>query len=158
MRPPAAAPHPTHLVCHSSRACRQSDLLPVRMRTSWPRRQLPVVRADPQRAKTSLYGTLDLHSGCEIIIESRDMDGAATVQHLEQVLATYQVQRIPLLWDRASWHGGQLVRQLLAANPRLEVLSSPVADPDLNAQKHAGEAAHRAGQSKPWSSARRFPE
>lgn len=121
-----------------------------------PRRQPPVVRADPQRDKISFYGTLDLRSGCEIVTESPDMNGAATVQHLEHVLAAYPGQRILLLWDRASWHKGPLVRELLAANPRLEVMSFPVASPDLNPQEHVWKATRRAVSHN--HAQRRLPE
>ncbi len=121
-----------------------------------PRGQTPVVRADPQRDKTSFYGTLDLRSGCELVTESPDMNGAATVQHLERVLAAYPGQRILLLWDRASWHKGPLVRELLAANPRLEVLYFPVASPDLNPQEHVWKATRRAVSHN--HARRRLPE
>ena len=109
-----------------------------------PRRQPPLVRADPQRDKTSFYGTLDLGSGRQIVTESPDMTGTATVQHLAQVLAAYPGQRILLFWDRAPWHKGPLVRQLLADNPRLEVMLFPVASPDLNPQEHVWKATRRA--------------
>ncbi len=109
-----------------------------------PRRQPPTVRADPQRVKTSFYGTLDLRSGSEIVTESADMNGAATVQHLERVLATYPGKRILLFWDRASWHKGPLVRGVLAANPRLETLEFPVASPELNPQEHVWKATRLA--------------
>jgi hypothetical protein len=54
-----------------------------------PRRQAPRVRVDPQRDKTSFYGTLDLLSGREIVAQSPDTNGAATVEHLTHVLAAY---------------------------------------------------------------------
>lgn len=109
-----------------------------------PRRQPPTVRVDPQRTKTSFYGTLDLSSGCEIVTESPDLNGGATVQHLEHVLAAYPGKRILLFWDRASWHKGQLVREWLAAHPWLETIEFPVASPDLNPQEHVWKATRRA--------------
>ena len=109
-----------------------------------PRRQPPLVRVAAQRDKLSFYGTLDLRSGGEIVTEASDLNGATTVQHLEQVLAAYPEQNILLFWDRASWHKGPLVRELLAANPRLEVISFPVASPDLNPQEHVWKATRRA--------------
>lgn len=76
--------------------------------------------------------------------ESPDMNGAATVQHLEQVRAAYPGKRILLFWDCACRHNGPLVRELLAANSRLEMLQFPVAAPDLNPQAHVWKATHRA--------------
>ena len=109
-----------------------------------PRRQPPVVRVDPQRDKTSFFGTLDLSTGREIVTESTDMNGAATVEHLTQILEAYPGRPILLLWDRASWHKGPLVREFLAANPRLELMYFPVAAPDLNPQEHVWKATRRA--------------
>jgi transposase len=109
-----------------------------------PRRQAPRVRVDPQRDKTSFYGTLDLLTGCEIVTESPDMNGAATVEHLTHVLAAYPERSILLFLDRASWHKGPLMCGFLAANPRLVIMYFPVAAPDLNPQEHVWKATRRA--------------
>lgn len=104
-----------------------------------PRRQPPIVWVDPQRTKTSFFGMLDLSSGDEIETESPDLNGTATVQHLEQVLAAYPGKRILLFRDRTSWHKGPLVQALLAANPQLETIVFPVATPDLNRRSMSGK-------------------
>lgn len=109
-----------------------------------PRRQPPVVRVDPQRDKTSFYGTLDLLTGGEIVTASPVMNGIVTVEHLTKVLETYPERPILLLWDRAPWHKSKPVREFLAANPRLEVMHFPVAAPDLNPQEHVWKATRRA--------------
>jgi len=109
-----------------------------------PRRQPPVVRVDPRRDKTSFYGTLDLATGNDIVTESPKMNGAATVEHLAKVLDTYPGRPILLLWDRATWHKGPLVREFLAAHPRLELMYFPVAAPDLNPQEHVWKTTRGA--------------
>jgi transposase len=103
-----------------------------------------VVRSDPQRDKISFYGTLNLHTGQEIVLRTAEMKGARSVEHLEQILATYPTQHIVLFWDRASWHKGILVRQFLEAHPRLEVVYFPVAAPELNPQEQVWKATRRA--------------
>jgi transposase len=102
------------------------------------------VKVDPRRDKTSFYGTLDLTTGKEIVTESPHMNGAATVEHLAQVLDAYPERPILLFWDRATWHKGPLVREFLDAHPRLEVMHFPVAAPDLNPQEHIWKAARQA--------------
>lgn len=72
------------------------------------------------------------------------MNSVATAQHLEAVLATYPEDPLLLLWDRAKWHGGEAVRQVLAANPRLEVMKLPVAAPELNPQERVWKATRTA--------------
>ncbi|NIR93228.1 MAG: hypothetical protein GWO08_05990, partial [Gammaproteobacteria bacterium] len=61
--------------------------------------------------------------------------------HLQQILVTYPEQQILLFWDRAKWHGGPAVAQVLADNPRLEVMKYPPATPDLNPQEQVWKAA-----------------
>jgi len=108
-----------------------------------PRGQTPVIRADPSRDKTSFYGTLDLKTGREIVTPSPTMNSDATAQHLQQILDTIPTGPILLLWDRAPWHAGQPVRDLLAANPRLDIMRFPVAAPDENPQEHVWKDTRR---------------
>jgi hypothetical protein len=51
---------------------------------------------------------------------------------------------ILLLWDRGPWHFGKPIRDVLQANPQLEVMLFPTASPDLNPQEHVWKAARRA--------------
>ena len=74
-----------------------------------PRGQTPLIRSDTQRDKVYFYGTLNLHTGQEIVLRSEEMNAADSVQHLEQLLATYPNRPIVLFWDRSSWHKGKMV-------------------------------------------------
>jgi len=103
-----------------------------------------VIRVHPGREKVNFYGTLNLLTGQEIAMRSEVMNAEATAEHLEQVLEAVPDVPILLLWDRAPWHLGQPVRDVLEANPRLEVMFFPVATPDLNPQEHVWKATHRA--------------
>jgi len=106
-----------------------------------PRGQTPLVRVVAQRDKTNFYGTLDLRTGTETVTETTKMDAEHTAVHLQQILATYPERPILLLWDRAPWHYGPAIRDILAANPRLELMYFPTATPDLNPQEHVWKAA-----------------
>ena len=105
-----------------------------------PRGQTPIVRVHPSRDKVSFYGTLNLHTGQAVTTREEKMNGEATARHLEKVLATYPDVPILLLWDRAKWHGGPVVRALLQAHPRIEVMRFPTAAPDLNPQEMVWKA------------------
>jgi transposase len=107
------------------------------------RGQTPVLRSDTQRDKVNFYGTLDLHTGQEIVLRTTEMNAQVSIQHLEQLLAAYPNRPIVLFWDRASWHKGPLVGDFLAANPRLEIMYFPVGAPDLNPQEHVWKATRR---------------
>lgn len=108
------------------------------------RGQTPVVRAHPGREKVNFYGTLHLRTGQEIAMQSDVMNAEASARHLEQILNAIPDVPILLLWDRAPWHRGQPIRDVLEANPRLEVLYFPVAAPDLNPQEQVWKATRRA--------------
>lgn len=108
-----------------------------------PRGRTPVVYASPCRRKTNFYGTLDLTTGEVITTRSDEMNAEATATHLRQVLEAVPDRPILLLWDRAPWHRGTAIRQLLSAHPRLEVMRFPVASPELNPQEQVWKATRQ---------------
>jgi transposase len=109
-----------------------------------PRGQTPVIRADPGRKCTHFFASLNLHTGVDIVMRADTMNAETSSQHLLQILK--QVPEVPIvvLWDRAPWHRGQAIRDVLAAHPRLQLIYFPVAAPDLNPQEHVWKAARRA--------------
>ena len=109
-----------------------------------PKGQTPVVRAHPGREKVCFYGTLDLRTGRDIVTRAQVMNAETTAEHLTQILEALPELPIVLFWDRAPWHSGQPVRDVLAANPRLEIMRFPVAAPELNPQEHVWKAVRRA--------------
>ncbi|MHC4516416.1 MAG: IS630 family transposase [Planctomycetota bacterium] len=114
------------------------------MRTFAPVGQTPIVRVDPQRDKVSFYGTIDLETGRVIAHRSPKMNAEVTARHLQQILDAIPDRNILLLWDRAPWHHGAPIRQVLERNPRLEIMLFPVAAPDMNPQEHVWKATRRA--------------
>jgi transposase len=114
------------------------------MRVWSPIGQTPVVAVDPGRKKTHFYGTLNLRTGDEYVMQAEKLNAATTALHLEQLLAALPKVPILLLWDKARHHMGESVRQLLAQNPRLQLLFFPTASPDLNPQEHVWKAARSA--------------
>jgi transposase len=113
--------------------------------TVWaPRGQTPVVRADPSRKSTHFFGALNLHNGQDIVMRAETMNAETASQHLLKILNAVPDVPIVMFWDRAPWHRGQSIRDVLAANPRLELIYLPVAAPDLNPQEHIWKAARRA--------------
>jgi len=113
--------------------------------TVWsPQGQTPVVRVDPGRSKVGFYGTLNVKTGTEIVTRSTVFNAATSAQHLQQVLDAFPQQPILFFWDRAPWHFGEPIRQILTANPCLEMIYYPVATPDLNPQEQVWKQTRRA--------------
>lgn len=109
-----------------------------------PSGQTPIVRADPGRAMTHFYGTLNLQTGQEIAMRSDLMNAEVSAQHLEMLLEAHPEVPIVLFWDRAPWHRGQPIDTVLEEHPRLEIIFFPTASPDLNPQEHVWKAVRKA--------------
>ncbi len=109
-----------------------------------PRGHTPVARLHPGRDKVNFYGSVNLKTGQDMVMRSEVMNSEASARHLEQVLKEIHNVPILLLWDRAPWHFGQAVKDVLSANPRLEIIYFPVASPDLNPQEHVWKATRCA--------------
>ena len=118
------------------------------MRVWAPQGQPPVVAADPGRAKTHFYGTLNLRTGAELVMQAEKLNAKTSAEHLEQLLQAHPEVPLLLLWDRAPWHHGEAIRAVLAANPRLEIVQFPVAAPELNPQEHVWKATREAVSHK----------
>ena len=134
------APHTVLLASDEAALYLQATTMAV-----WAARgQTPLIRVDPGREKLNFYGTLNLRTGQQHVTRTANMNAASTVQHLQTLLDAYPQQPLLLLWDRAPWHRGSPIRDLLAANPRLELIELPVAAPDLNPQEQVWKATRRA--------------
>lgn len=106
--------------------------------------QTPIARADPGRAKTNFYGTLNLKTGQEIAMRSDIMTAEVSAQHLEMLLEVNPDVPIILFWDRAPWHRGKPIDKVLEEKPRLEIIFFPTASPDLNPQEHVWKDVRKA--------------
>lgn len=106
--------------------------------------QTPIVATHPGREKVNFYGTLNLQTGSVIAQRTEKMNARTTASHLEQILATVPDVPILLLWDRAPWHRGEAIREVLEVNPRLEIMYLPTAAPDLNPQEQVWKATRTA--------------
>lgn len=100
------------------------------------RGQTPLVRVSGQRDHVHFYGALNLCTGHEFALPCPQMTSVETAAFLRDLFTCYPDQPILLLWDRANWHKGQPVADLLAAHPRVETVFFPPASPDLNPQEH----------------------
>ncbi len=98
--------------------------------------QTPVVRVSPQRDHVHFYGAVNLSTGHEFALPTAEMNGQITATFLRDLLLCYPTQPILLLWDRAKWHKGETLRQVLAEHPRLDTVFFPPASPHLNPQEH----------------------
>lgn len=107
------------------------------------RGQTPIVRVDPGRTKVGFYGTINLHTGEELVTRSTELNNTMSAQQLQEILDRHPARRIVLLWDRAKWHRGPAIRKLVAENPRLQLIEFPTPAPDLNPQEQVSKQTRR---------------
>lgn len=113
-------------------------------RVWFPRGQTPVVKVSPQREVAHFSGALELRSGREVAVPAPRQCREVTADFIRLLLLLFPQPHILLLLDRASWHFGPLIDQLLDENPRLELMYFPPACPDLNPQEHVWNHAREA--------------
>jgi hypothetical protein len=77
------------------------------------------------------------------------MTATFTPQQLLQILTTIPDKPIRLLWDRATWHRGAPIRQVLADNPRLDFMAFPVTPLELNLQEQVWKSGSPSSQPQP---------
>ena len=106
--------------------------------------QTPIVRVSPQRDQVHFYGALAVRQGREIAMTASEETSTVTANFLMLLLVLFPTQPILLLLDRAPWHFGPDIDQLLADNDRLRVMYFPPACPQLNPQEHVWEQARDA--------------
>jgi hypothetical protein len=104
----------------------------------------PIVRITPNRHPIHFYGALDVRHGRDMAISTEEETTAMTVNFLMLLLMLFPTQDLLLLLDRAPWHFGPELDQLLAENDRLDLVYFPPACPELNPQEHVWEQTREA--------------
>lgn len=111
----------------------------------WARRgQTPTIRIATQREYVHFYGALNVLTGQQTTLTLPKQSGEMTCHFLEHILACYPDRAILILWDRAKWHQGQLIKAFLAEHPCIQTLHFPPASPHLNPQEHVWECTRDA--------------
>ncbi len=82
--------------------------------------------------------------GREIAVTAPEQTTEITADFLRLLLVLLPTQPILLLLDRAPWHHGPALDQVLGENPRLELVYFPPACPDLNPHEHVWERTRDA--------------
>lgn len=131
-------------------------LSPTVRRTWAPRGQTPVLTAWARHDRLSVIAALCVRPDGSCIrlyfrVRRGNFDGPAVVGFLKHLC---RVVRTPMLlvWDRASIHRGEAVKEFLRTHPgRIHIEPLPGYAPDLNPVEHVW------GQSKGWDLANFCP-
>lgn len=115
----------------------------------------PIMKVHKSKESMKLYGGLSLKTQTEIVRVAKAMDSEETIRYLELIKRVYypqltEGQKILLVWDNASFHGSNEVKEWLRkenVDDWLELWYFPTYSPELNPQEHVWKAL-RAELSK----------
>jgi transposase len=111
----------------------------------WAKRgQTPTLRVATQRDHVHFYGALNVKTGHEIALTLPKQTGEFTCHFLDHLHACYPGRMLLILWDRAKWHQGELVRTYLEQHPHIQTIHFPPGSPHLNPQEHVWERTRDA--------------
>lgn len=85
------------------------------------------------------YGVLDVGSGQKSALTLPKQSGEMTCHFLDHLQSIYLGRALLILWDRAKWHKGAVVRDYLSQHPNIQSLHFPPGSPQLNPQEHVWE-------------------
>jgi transposase len=108
------------------------------------RGQTPTVRVATQRDRAHFYGALNVGSGQESALTLPKQSGEMTCHFLDHLPAVYPGRALFILWDRAKWHQGAVVRAYLSQHPHIQTFHFPPGSPQLNPQEHVWELTRDA--------------
>jgi len=106
--------------------------------------QTPTVRVVSQRDHIHFYGALDVRGGRQFAAHAEEQTSEITANFIRVLMTLFPTQTILLLLDRAPWHKGIAIQEVVEENDRLHLLYFPVACPDLNPQEHIWSLAREA--------------
>lgn len=106
--------------------------------TIWlPRGSFPKIDVASNRQKRCIYGFLDVKTGIEHSYVTKQTTGDITCKMLEKLANIYHEKKIVLVWDNASWHKSQFVRDFLTTTKHsFHLINFPPYAPEENPQEH----------------------
>lgn len=108
-----------------------------------PTNEFPKIDVSNKRKNRSVYGFLNIVSGEEVAFKTDSQNGATTCKVLDKVCNhnTHKGKKIVILWDNASWHRSQEVKEWLTETKHnIHLIAFPTYAPELNPQEHVWKA------------------
>jgi putative transposase len=100
---------------------------------SWfPKGEQRIIPTYGKHTGAKLVGVLDYATGAVYVEEHERYDAKVFLAFLKNVLIRYSKGKIVMVLDNARIHHANLVKEFLAANPRLYLMFLPPYSPKLN--------------------------
>jgi len=106
--------------------------------TIWlPRGEFPKIDVASNRKRRCIYGFLNVKNGSEHSFVTRQTNGLVTCEMLEKIANIYPDKKIIILWDNASYHKSEPVKEFLTNTKHsFHLINFPPYAPEENPQEH----------------------
>jgi len=89
------------------------------------------------RKRRGIYGFVDVKTGREYAFKASGMNSVETCLALDKLAKIHHGKKIVIVWDNASWHKSQQVRDFLSTTKHdFYLIALPPYAPELNPQEH----------------------
>ena len=106
-----------------------------------PTDQAVLVEASNKREKRCVYGFLDIKTGQEYAFKTSHTNSFTTCKLLGKFAKMFPGKKITIVWDNASWHKSEMVKNFLDKNPnKFHLFAFPPYSPEKNPQVHVWKA------------------
>jgi len=106
-----------------------------------PLGEFPKIDVSSKRQNRCIYGFLNIKTGHEHAFKTLRANSEESCGVLEKIGSLYKNQKILLIWDNASWHKSEKIKEFLQKTKHsFHLIQFPPYAPDLNPQEHVWKA------------------
>lgn len=107
-----------------------------------PQGEFPKIDVSSKRQIRCIYGFLNIQTGHQHSFKTLKANSEESSKALNKIGHIYKNKKIVLIWDNASWHKSEQIRQFLRTTKhQFYLISLPPYAPELNPQEHVWKAA-----------------
>lgn len=106
-----------------------------------PKGEFPKIDVASNRKIRCIYGALDIKYGREYAFKKDRANSESSCDFLDQLGILHKGHKIVLIWDNASWHKSEEIKDFLRKTKHnFHLINFPPYAPDLNPQEHVWKA------------------
>jgi transposase len=107
----------------------------------FPQGEFPKIDVSSKRAIRCVYGFLNVKSGKEHAFKTLRANSKESCNVLDKIGNIYKDKKIFLIWDNASWHKSEEIKNFLRTTKHsFHLINFPPYAPELNPQEHVWKA------------------
>lgn len=106
-----------------------------------PQGEFPKIDVSSKRQIRCVYGFLNVRTGHEHAFKALGANSEETCKALDEIGNIYKNKKIILIWDNASWHKSEQIKEFLRTTKHsFHLIQFPPYAPELNPQEHVWKA------------------